>query len=170
MGNNTKPGSSCSPLKSHQRGQDGGRIFESVLYVACWQQQEGQGEQTLVHRPAPPTDHEWSRAFIDRGRGLHAEITHSALTVSLKLVTGDLTSVFLIILIDLICSFRVNLFQFLKASSYSCGISCHDCGLVIVYFTSPLDEDFNIYKTAHRIWLRILSIALEKELKVLDYV
>ena len=26
-----------------------------------------------------------------------------------------------------------------------------------------------IYKTAHRIWLRILSIALEKELKVLDY-
>ena len=107
---------------------------------------------------------------IDRGRGLHAEITHSALTVSLKLVTGDLTSVFLIILIDLICSSRVNLFQFLKASSYSCGISCHDCGLVIMYFTSPLDEDFNIYKTAHRIWLRILSIALEKELKVLDYV
>ena len=26
-----------------------------------------------------------------------------------------------------------------------------------------------IYKTAHRIWLRILSIAFEKELKVLDY-
>ena len=28
---------------------------------------------------------------------------------------------------------------------------------------------FGIYKTAHRIWLRILSIALETELKVLDY-
>ena len=28
--------------------------------------------------------------------------------------------------------------------------------------------DFSIYKTAHRIWIRILSIALEKELKVLD--
>ena len=27
---------------------------------------------------------------------------------------------------------------------------------------------FGIYKTAHRIWLRILSIALEKELNVLD--
>ena len=27
---------------------------------------------------------------------------------------------------------------------------------------------FGICKTAHRIWLRILSIALEKELKVLD--
>ena len=28
---------------------------------------------------------------------------------------------------------------------------------------------FTIYQTAHRIWLRILSIALEKELNVLDY-
>ena len=28
---------------------------------------------------------------------------------------------------------------------------------------------FGIYRTAHRIWLRILSIVLEKELKVLDY-
>ena len=28
---------------------------------------------------------------------------------------------------------------------------------------------FGIPKTAHRIWLRILSIALQKELKVLDY-
>ena len=28
---------------------------------------------------------------------------------------------------------------------------------------------FCIYKTAHRLWLRILSITLEKELKVLDY-
>ena len=28
---------------------------------------------------------------------------------------------------------------------------------------------FNIYKTAHRIWLRILSLALEKGQKVFDY-
>ena len=28
---------------------------------------------------------------------------------------------------------------------------------------------FSVYKTAHRIWLRILSVALEKELKVLNY-
>ena len=27
----------------------------------------------------------------------------------------------------------------------------------------------SIYKTAYRIWLRILSIALEKEVKALDY-
>ena len=28
---------------------------------------------------------------------------------------------------------------------------------------------FSICKTAHRIWLRILPVILEKELKVLDY-
>ena len=28
---------------------------------------------------------------------------------------------------------------------------------------------FRIYKTTHRMWLRILSIALEKELKVLNW-
>ena len=38
------------------------------------------------------------RAFIDRGRGLHADGAHSALTVILKLVNGGLTSVILIVL------------------------------------------------------------------------
>ena len=33
----------------------------------------------------------------------------------------------------------------------------------------PPGRGFSIYKTAHRIWLRILSIALEEELKVLDF-
>ena len=28
---------------------------------------------------------------------------------------------------------------------------------------------FSVYKTARRIWLRVLSIALEEELKVLDF-
>ena len=28
---------------------------------------------------------------------------------------------------------------------------------------------FGIYKTAHRIWLRVLSIAHKKELKVIDF-
>ena len=32
-----------------------------------------------------------------------------------------------------------------------------------------LGRAFSIYKTAYRIWLRILSIALEKELNILDY-
>ena len=34
----------------------------------------------------------------------------------------------------------------------------------------PPGGDFGIYKIAHRIWLRILSVAHEEELKVLDYV
>ena len=34
----------------------------------------------------PATDHQWARAFIDRGRGLHSETAQSALKVILKLV------------------------------------------------------------------------------------
>ena len=30
-------------------------------------------------------------------------------------------------------------------------------------------ESFSIYETAHRLWLRILSTALERELNILDY-
>ena len=40
--------------------------------------------------------------------------------------------------------------------------------LVIMELTSST-WGFSICKTAHRIWLRILSIVLEKELKILDY-
>ena len=32
-----------------------------------------------------------------------------------------------------------------------------------------LDRGFSIYKTAHKRWLRILSLALEKELEVLEF-
>ena len=34
----------------------------------------------------------------------------------------------------------------------------------------PPDGGFIIYKTAQRMWFRMLSTALEEELKVLDYV
>ena len=56
------------------------------------------GGQTPVQRPTPPTDNQWATAFIDRGRGQHAEIAESALTVILKLVISGLTSVILILL------------------------------------------------------------------------
>ena len=48
--------------------------------------------------------------------------------------------------------------------------------IVAVYVMCPLSGHpapgggFSIFKTPHRMWLRILSIALEKELKVLEYV
>ena len=44
------------------------------------------GGWTPVQRPTPPADNQWARAFIDGGRGLHAETAQSALTVILKLV------------------------------------------------------------------------------------
>ena len=59
----------------------------------------GLGGQTPVQRLTlpTPTDHQWARAFIDGGRGLHAEIAQSTLTVILKLVIGGLTSIILIV-------------------------------------------------------------------------
>ena len=45
----------------------------------------------------PTTDNQGAKAFIDRGRGLHAETAQSALRVILKLFIG-LTRVILIIL------------------------------------------------------------------------
>ena len=44
---------------------------------------------------SPSPDNQWSRTFIDGGRGLHAETAQAALTVILKLVFGGLTSVIL---------------------------------------------------------------------------
>ena len=43
----------------------------------------------------PPTDSQEARAFVDCGRGLHAETAQSALTVNLKSVISGLTSVIL---------------------------------------------------------------------------
>ena len=48
--------------------------------------------------PATPSDEQWTRAFIDRGRGLHAETAQLALAVMLTLVIGGLISVILIVL------------------------------------------------------------------------
>ena len=36
--------------------------------------------------PPPTTDNQWTRAFIDQGRGLHTETAQPALTVILKSV------------------------------------------------------------------------------------
>ena len=91
-----------------------------MLYFGGWQPWGGGGPtavQMLIPFAHPPPENQGARAFTERGRGLHAEIAQSAQTVSLKLVIGNLTSVFLIVLIDLIFSARVNLFQFLEASS-----------------------------------------------------
>ena len=96
-----KMGSGCFPLKSQQRGQVGGK--ENLLYFGF--QQLGQGEDMGVGMYAcpevnsqPHTYNKWARAFIGRGRGLHAETAQLALTVILKLVISGQTSIILIVL------------------------------------------------------------------------
>ena len=54
-------------------------------------------------------------------------------------------------------------FHFFEATSRNCGSLCCGYSLVITQLTSPPAYQTGVYTTAHRIWLRILSIALEKE-------
>ena len=56
-------------------------------FALFWIPATGGGEgRRLSEGWLPPTDSQWARAFIDRGRGLHAITAQSALTVILKLV------------------------------------------------------------------------------------
>ena len=107
---------------------------------------------------------------MEGGRGRHAERAQSSLTVIFKLVTGGLISVILVVL------GTVNL-QF---QGHFVPISLRPVlGIVAAYVMATVwfghhivnfsTWGFSIYKTAHRIGLRILSMALEKELKVLEY-
>ena len=115
-------------------------------------------------------DDQWSRALIDRGRALHAETLQSALTVILKLVIGGLTSIILTVWGTVNfhfqgCFFSISLRPFLGI------MAAYIVGTVWSLYSwfLPLCGGFSIYRTAHRIWLRILSIALEEARKVLDY-
>ena len=55
--------------------------------------------KTPIQRPTPtPADNQRARAFIGKGRALHAETAQPTLTVILKLVISGLTSVTLIVL------------------------------------------------------------------------
>ena len=84
--------------------------FALCWMLAAWRR----GGWTPVQRPTPPpTDNQWATAFIDRGRGRHADIARSVLAVILKLVIGTLTSGILIVLGPVSLSSRVGLFPFL---------------------------------------------------------
>ena len=56
--------------------------------------------------PPPPPDNQWAKAFVDGGRGIHAETVQSSLTVILKLVLGGLTSIILVVLSTVILQFQ----------------------------------------------------------------
>ena len=158
-------GSGCSLLKRQQTGQVGGQ--ERLLYFRC-QQLGGWGAGCLSKGWLSSLPYKQGvRTLIDgAGVGIDAETAQSDLTVILKLVTGSLTSINLF-KVQLLFSSRVRLFPFRWGQFWNCGSSCPGCSLVIMQLAvSP--GILVICKTAHRIWLRILSIALEKELKVLD--
>ena len=81
-----------------------------ILYASDWGW-GGEGGQ-LSKGQLPSTDNQWVRAFIDRGRGLHAETAHSSVTVILKLVIDGLTGVILSASSTDICSSMISLFSF----------------------------------------------------------
>ena len=133
------------------------------------QQLVGEGWHTSVQRLTPPhpiTSMEWELLETDCGGGgtcrkstvisnSHLQFGHQwsyqhhfeCFMYSSSSVPGS------------ICS------HFFVVSSWNCSSSCPGwSGHHVVNF--PI-WGFSIYKTAHRIWLRILSTALEKELIVL---
>ena len=60
----------------------------------------------------PKADNQWTRAFIDARRGLHAKKVQSALIVILKLDIGGVTGIILVVLSTVNLSSRVSRFPF----------------------------------------------------------
>ena len=89
-------------------------------------------------------------------------------TVIWKLVIGGLTSVILVILGTVNLQFQgqfvLGWLNLGTVETYVMAICWSPCNQLL-----PPGEGFSTYKTTHRVWLRILSIALEEELKALDY-
>ena len=118
--------------------------------------------------PPPHADNQWAKAFIDGGR--HAETAQAALTGILKLVIGGLTSVISIVLDTVNLQFQ-GWFVPISLRPVLGIVAAHVMATVwsSCSYLLPPGGGYSIYKTAHRIPLRILSIAFEEELKVLDF-
>ena len=145
-----------------------------MLYFRCWQlgrRRVGSGLQTSFQRPTSPSGNQWGKSFYRQkwngGGGLRAKIAVSSLTVIFKLVISGLTSVILVVLDIVNFQFQgpfvpISLQQFSNLWQLMWWIqSSHH----VVNFSTWRSS---LYKRAHRIWLRILSVALEKEQKILD--
>ena len=131
---------------------------------------EEEGVRHLFKGQLPPLPLATSgaRAFIDRaGRELHTETAQWALRVIFRLVHGGLTSIISVALGTVNLQFQgpfvpVSLWPVLGIGQLVSWVqSGHHVGNLSTWC-------FSICKTAHRIGLRILSIVLEKELKVPD--
>ena len=121
----------------------------------------GWGGWTSVQRPIPPTDKQGIRAFIDRvGIGVTCRNSTVISDCHLQLVISGLTSIMLLVLgtvnLQFGCAFVPISFQsVLRTVAAQVQVqSGHHVGNSSTWC-------FGTYKTAHRIRLRILSIALE---------
>lgn len=117
---------------------------------------------------SPPVANSEARAFIDRRKGLHSGTAQSALTVTFKLLFSGLTTTILVVLGAVNCQFQglfvtISLWPVLGTAALTSWVQS---GHRVVSFSTWC---FIICKTAHRTQLRVLSLALEEELEVLDY-
>lgn len=125
---------------------------------------------SIVQRLTLPAYSQEARAFIDRGRQLHAKnSTVSFWQSSWNWSLVVLTSITVTVLSTVSLQFQhrfVSSFWGQFSERWQLISWLHKSGHHGVNFLHLL---LSIYETAHRIWLTVLSIALEKELKVLVY-
>ena len=109
---------------------------------------------TSVQRPTLSTGNQWARAHSTVSSDSHLQTDHRR-SDQHRLALGT------------VFSSRVHLSPFIEAGSREWGSSHLGRGLATMW--SPSSTWCSTYTTAHRLWLRILSVVLGEELKVLDY-
>ena len=150
--------SGCSPLKSQKPSQ---LVERKVCLISdagnLW------GREVDIC-PLPPSLTNRGESFYRQSwwGGLHAETVQPSLTGIRRVVLSGLTSVFLVVSGTVSLQSRAHLSHFPAVSSRNWGSSCPGSAW------SSSTWGFSVYKTAHRMWLRIWSVFLEKELNVLD--
>ena len=123
----------------------------------------------ICRKADSPHDKPRVRASIDRVEGVACRNSTVISNSHLQLVISGLASIILVVLGTVNLYFQCELVPIFFYSQF----------LELWQLTSWVQSDrllvnfstwcCGIYKTACRRWLRILSIALEKELKILDY-
>ena len=152
--------SGCSPLKSHYRGQVDGK--ESLLNFRCWQLG---GEGGLLSEGWLPPLTIRGQELLEPEGGGYMQKQQSALTVIWKLIIGGL------ILVILIALSTVNL----QYQSQFVPISLRPVLRIVAAHVTATSGPHGV-NFFHLVGvsvstreLRILSLALEEELKVLDF-
>ena len=136
-----------------------------MLQVRVWRE----GGRHLSEGRLPPPSNQWGKSFYRQSGGWGATRRNSTVISNNHLQSGHQWS-------DQhhLGGFRSSSSSvpgsicphFFVTNSQNCGSSCPRYSHHVVSLST---WRFSICKTAHRIWLSILSAALEKELKLLDY-